>query len=433
MTQLIEILTAEEKEERSQLGRKKLAGIFISLAMGQMSDHPAFLNAILMRLKIKEEESVGTAGVDNLGNLYYSPLWFAGLPEKEIYGVLLHETMHILLEHVNRGKSQGFNPQIHNIATDAMINARLIKEKYSLPNGGINTQKGKKIPVEEHETTEEIYHRIYEEEKKEMEKDKGQGQGGEGEESENSQGGDEEGNKGTHKEWSKEDLSNGQTAKKMIEKAAKEVAEQSLNNNFDYCKKGSPLDKHLLEVILKDDGEDWGAHCEEFVQSAVNNIKDNWRKRNRISKMLETQIGNKAPYLPIKQNNSIGHIVVAIDTSGSISGLYKEFAEKLWTIVNKLQCSATVVCCDCKIHNSFLLTPDSGTKTIEFNGGGGTDFAPVFEWVKDNQELGRIDGLIYLTDGYGDCQHSEPDYPVLWVSTGSQDFHPWGKIVKWTL
>lgn len=35
--------------------------------------------------------------------------------------------------------------------------------------------------------------------------------------------------------------------------------------------------------------------------------------------------------------------------------------------------------------------------------------------------------LIYLTDGYGSCQCTEPEYPVLWTTIGSEEF-PFGQV-----
>ena len=62
---------------------------------------------------------------------------------------------------------------------------------------------------------------------------------------------------------------------------------------------------------------------------------------------------------------------------------------------------------------------------IQIHGGGGTDFRPVFEEIKKRGVQPQF--LVYLTDGYGTYPDIAPDYPVLWLSTGSKP--PWGQYV----
>jgi predicted metal-dependent peptidase len=59
-------------------------------------------------------------------------------------------------------------------------------------------------------------------------------------------------------------------------------------------------------------------------------------------------------------------------------------------------------------------------------GGGGTDFAPVFEYVE--QQGLAPQALVFLTDLYGPFPEREPHYPVIWVSTSSQ-VAPFGETI----
>jgi predicted metal-dependent peptidase len=49
-------------------------------------------------------------------------------------------------------------------------------------------------------------------------------------------------------------------------------------------------------------------------------------------------------------------------------------------------------------------------------GGGGTDFRPVFAWL----DAGRLDPdlLVYFTDAEGRFPETEPAFPVVWLVKG---------------
>lgn len=60
----------------------------------------------------------------------------------------------------------------------------------------------------------------------------------------------------------------------------------------------------------------------------------------------------------------------------------------------------------------------TGADAMELNifGGGGTSFDPIFDYIdKTNEDVG---GLVYFTDGYGSVGDRNPNFPVLWITTG---------------
>jgi predicted metal-dependent peptidase len=63
----------------------------------------------------------------------------------------------------------------------------------------------------------------------------------------------------------------------------------------------------------------------------------------------------------------------------------------------------------------------------EFVGGGGTSFAPPFDWA-ETQDI-RPDMLIYFTDAKGEFPESEPGFPVLWLVKGKEPV-PWGMRIQ---
>jgi predicted metal-dependent peptidase len=59
-------------------------------------------------------------------------------------------------------------------------------------------------------------------------------------------------------------------------------------------------------------------------------------------------------------------------------------------------------------------------------GGGGTEFAPCFDWVEERGITPQT--VVFLTDLYGSFPSSAPSYPVLWASTGRRQA-PFGEVI----
>jgi predicted metal-dependent peptidase len=90
----------------------------------------------------------------------------------------------------------------------------------------------------------------------------------------------------------------------------------------------------------------------------------------------------------------------------------------------------TVLTCDAAVHTVNEVTSATDLKTIKMQGGGGTDFRPVFKWLEENKSQLKL--LIFFTDGYGDF----PKYATiktLWVISKEgikvEDV-PFGEAVK---
>jgi predicted metal-dependent peptidase len=124
-------------------------------------------------------------------------------------------------------------------------------------------------------------------------------------------------------------------------------------------------------------------------------------------------------------------VVVAIDTSGSIGEAdLAEFAAEVDALKGQLRARLTVLACD------TALAPDGPwefepwetfrlPRTLQ--GGGGTRFVPVFEFV--DRLVRPPDLVIYFTDARGEFPPAEPPYPVLWLVKGRAPV-PWGQRVQ---
>lgn len=127
----------------------------------------------------------------------------------------------------------------------------------------------------------------------------------------------------------------------------------------------------------------------------------------------------------------MGTIVFATDTSGSVS------REMLEGPVAEAQ----AVLDDVQPERLLQIWADAGVASVQEIlpgdrldpkpcGGGGTDFRPVFDYIRDTLG-GDIDYLIYATDGYGTFPEKAPEYPVIWLvmKGGMTDGYPFGTVI----
>jgi predicted metal-dependent peptidase len=124
-------------------------------------------------------------------------------------------------------------------------------------------------------------------------------------------------------------------------------------------------------------------------------------------------------------------LIVAIDTSGSIGEEeLSEFLSEINAIKGALPVRITLLACDAKLAEDgpWVFEPwEEFRLPRAFQGGGGTDFAPVFEWVED-QNL-RPDALVYFTDADAEFPKNAPTYPVIWLVKGKKPV-PWGRRIQ---
>jgi len=130
--------------------------------------------------------------------------------------------------------------------------------------------------------------------------------------------------------------------------------------------------------------------------------------------------------LEITERPAIRTLAIAVDVSGScISG---EIMEKFWgeTYDCILQVKerygvgeVLLLQCDEAIQDEKRMQLEEFQETpvqVKVKGWGGTSFVPVFERIEELEtEEVKVDALIYLTDGFGECPLEKPAYPVYFV------------------
>ena len=136
-------------------------------------------------------------------------------------------------------------------------------------------------------------------------------------------------------------------------------------------------------------------------------------------------------WIPQLRNKRISKIYLAIDTSGSMSKLTLEQGiAELSKIQKQAGCDIELIVCDHEItavHKFSIHNPISW-KTVDLPGHRMTNFRPVFEYIKKQNE--EVVLLVFFTDTMGAFPDTKPNYPVLWVSNYSGAKVPFGRLLK---
>ena len=124
-------------------------------------------------------------------------------------------------------------------------------------------------------------------------------------------------------------------------------------------------------------------------------------------------------------------IFVVLDSSGSISEQeIDEFMSEINAIKGQLRARIALHACDTALAKDgpWLFEPwDEFSMPTTIQGGGGTDFRPIFEWMLHQGR--EPDLLLYFTDAVGEFPPVEPAFPVLWLVKGKAPV-PWGQRIQ---
>ena len=124
-------------------------------------------------------------------------------------------------------------------------------------------------------------------------------------------------------------------------------------------------------------------------------------------------------------------VVVAVDSSGSLrQEELSEFIAEIDALKGQIRARITLLACDAALAEEapWTFEPWEDFKLPEsIQGGGGTDFRPVFSWL-ESMEM-RPELLLYFTDAAGEFPPLPPDYAVIWLVKG-RGAVPWGERIQ---
>ena len=132
--------------------------------------------------------------------------------------------------------------------------------------------------------------------------------------------------------------------------------------------------------------------------------------------------------VPGCQDEKVGRVVVALDTSGSMSPeLLGEVISEIRPLMEQVL-DLDLIVADAKVHE--VVSMDELPAWLSRGaaaGGGGTSHVPVFDWIERNGN--RPDLFIGLTDLHTELPRRRPGYPVLWVVPEHHGEAQWGTVV----
>jgi predicted metal-dependent peptidase len=398
--------------------------------------HPqtALYSGVMLMGTSAVEEGVPTAYTDGVNKKYGRKFLESILSESKVRGLILHENLHVALKQVVFGRAMFMeNRKMANLAADFVVNdiianidgtiAGTSERLVELPDGAIYD------PMFHDWSMREVYNYL----KKHAKKGGGGGQGGKGQGNPPPSGGtqsndddDMDGDTVTVN-GKTYDISQADEHDFIGREVSAEEAKEILDDIDKALREGGMLAGRMGAKIprvisdLLEPKVDWRDALREFVSSSTKgNDEFTWRRMNK------RQMANDI-YLPSVMNESIGEIIVAIDTSGSIGGAeITEFATELVSICEVCQPEVVrVLWWDTEVHGEQVFKDNYSdiAKMLKPLGGGGTKVSCVSEYV--NKHKLNAECVLVFTDGYveGDIKWNISS-PTLWMVTQRRDFIP---------
>jgi len=335
-----------------------------------------------------------TAGVSKQNINYQLAIneeFWTGLSDMHKMGLLKHELLHIAFGHLTSFSSFS-NKKLANVAMDMEIN-QYIEDSW-LPEGGIRIEDYEDLKLDKRAGCRYYYDQLL---RLQDEKDKNGTTGNDAMDKllDNVASGDVP----DHSTWEEfDDMTDAE--KKLIEKQVQKILQDAKEQTV---KKRGNVPGEIEGLIVVEEFTapkfDWKGYLRRFTGVSTKVFTKKIRRK-------ENRRYEDNPGLKIKMRQ---HMLLAIDTSGSVSDT--ELAEFMNEIhhIYKVGVDITVVQCDTSIKS---IEPYRGKNEINVLGRGGTEFDPVLDYY--NANLKKYTSLVYFTDG--ECYTSvKPRSKVLWV------------------
>jgi predicted metal-dependent peptidase len=370
-----------------------------------------FYGFFLIMLNKIWSNKIPTAGVGKNGinyQLIINPDFWEKLSDKHRLGLIKHELLHVAFGHLTT-YFKFSDKKLANVAMDMEINQYISKDW--LPEGGIDIDNYADLNLDRKAGCRYYYDKL-KDLQDEKEKNGTTGDPNMDQLLDNIENGDIP----DHSTWEDfEDLTEAE--QKLIEKQLQKVLTDAKEQTEK--KRGTVPGEIegliIIEEIVKPKF-DWRGFIRRFTGVSTKVFTKKIRRK-------ENRRFEANPGLKVKMKQ---HMLLAIDTSGSVSDdELKEFMSEIYHIY-KCGVDITVIQCDTSIRS---IEPYKGKFEMAVQGRGGTEFDPVLEYFNEN--LRKYTSLVYFTDG--ECYtRVRPKGNILWVlseRSNMNDRLP-GKVIK---
>lgn len=386
-------------------------------------DHVFFGSLVMHLLPIMDPDAKKGLWIDAV-HVGYNPETFNALDLPEAAGLLAKGVLHCALQHpLRRGRR---DKELWQQACDYVTNPIVLSsDDLKLPAGALVDSQYAEMGAEQVYALLELQQQ---QQQQQQQKQPGQ-QGGQGagsgpgkkpaQGSQNGQGTPQPPQTGEVRDLPGQD---GQAPSAdecgKVEQEWKVGMQQALQNA---ASRGN-LPGALQRLITKElePRVDWRNETRRFINT-VSKDDQTWARPNR--RFIATGV-----YLPAIHSERLGLIVVVNDTSGSTQAAQEVFLAEMQAICEDVRPERIMyVQQDTRIRSVDELEPGEPFDR-NMQGGGGTDFRPVFKYLDDAGIIPAC--MVFLTDLDGPFPDEEPPYPVLWAAVGRTQEAPFGDVVK---
>ncbi|UPA30922.1 VWA-like domain-containing protein [Terrisporobacter glycolicus] len=362
----------------------------------------------IIRFDMTSATSVSFKGAKYV--IYFNPIIFLELNIKQMETTIKHEILHIISQHLIRGKDlkNKYTTLAINMAMDVVVNQYLnYLPPYAITLEYINMKYNLKL--DPYKTFEYYLEKIQTELDLQEEDDEGE------EIDSNENVAVEFDIEKTHDSWNESDEIDEKTLKEFTEKITDNSQKGSIPNYLE----------GMIKSLKSNKGElPWNLYLKKLMGTVEANKKKTITRRNR-----------RQPNRLDLRGELRGHraeIAVAIDISGSISDEeFKQAIKEVLSIVKNYNQEITIIECDKEIRRTYKVKSVKDVKD-RMATGGGTEFSPVFQYANNK----NINLLVYFTDGKGEerLKVVPKGYNILWVISGRGDelsvLKPYGAVKK---
>lgn len=332
-------------------------------------------------------------------NKRYGREFMESLTDREIAGVVLHENLHVLLKHIPRHRDLWKeNKRLANIAMDYVVNDIITEvgkkhpDLVQLPNGCFYDPMFTGWSVR----------RVYDYLKKEM--DEGGGSSRPNEAFDNHDGD-----------------AVGDMEPSDIDKLSKSIDEAIHQGGILAGRFGAKIPRVIKDLMQPD--IDWREVLQDFWTAHVRGADElTWRRFNK-HRLADNY------YLPSSINESVGEVILAIDTSGSISSVdIAKVASRVQELCDTLPPERVrILWWDTQVHGEQVFEGDYSNiaSLLKPMGCGGTRAGCVSDYIVKNNL--SADCMVMFTDGYlEDDLNWQTNIPSVWLikEGGNETFSP---------
>lgn len=417
------------------MSNEQVKGYIRRLLLSRMRilNNHGFYGLLLMHMIYSIDENAPTAYTDGT-RIAFGPAFLESLTDSELDFVMMHEILHVVLQHCARGEDR--DQERFNIACDIVVNSNILLENKMDARSITLSQWGESMHIapdgkEGHEyTAEQVYDMLPPTPSGQKPPPpggfaKGRAKQEQGDPKKIAQGGkiwDD------HSQWSQyeEDDTLRDVWVKQFSEACEAISIREKTNGRGLL----PLFAQRLLEKLRDPQVDWRTILNEFVHEEVNDYSFSPPDRRF----------QESPFF-LPDFNELGKsgepvdILFMIDTSGSmtdkeITAAFSEVKGSIDQFDGKLK--GWLGFFDAAIIEPKPFESVDDVLKIKPAGGGGTDFQIIFEYVHQHMQDKLPACIIILTDGYAPFpqEHLAGDIPVLWLIDNSDVEPPWGKVAR---